>query len=833
MLRGERMKKLIAILWAVLMAISFAYAPSPRSDNAAPQVEISCGEFYFSDANPGLTDSIPAQELIFTGSDTRIIGGEPIESIFFSSYGIFSKDLSGYKKEITELDPANALKLMSANIPFAIYKSEANGLPEFVVAENRENIREAILDSDANGRHSSIILRTSFENGCEYALSGSESTTDIRTLNFGDVKSFDLVKPDTPRELVQAEVDTPVLEVPAAGCFDADSGEKEKDTSSYAYDLENHLINDFCAYGNNKEILHEAYCNDDKNVDVKEIKCPGRCKNGACVSSNPEKEFCIDTDQEKDKKAIPDNAEEAALRFGSKGATVGFYSSRESKYSLWEDYCTPDGKLVEYSCKNKKAGFNVIFCACSEGKCASPPYCMDTDGGNNPNSMGKAVGVDSSNSYFNAADECLDSKKLKEISCSPEGFKSEEIECISGCQNGKCLKERPIAELAQPIEEMPITQVPSVSEETLASPEPETSVIAGEIPASQAPGTVSTVADEPIAEDISCTQKTDCKLEEACLSQKCSACNSDAECGTGWKCNNEKCELNPVKEEDITCKETDDVSYIKSLKKQLGMLNDYEKILEQAEAKHKLAPKVEIAKPKQQPSDEMEAAPLAATQMQIESAPEAAPIAMQQTAIVSSKKNNGEPCTSKSQCKSDYCAGQGSNKKCQPVPRGVDASTVNREEPQIIPPSKLGVRCGEYAVCGSGICENSRCVYKGIAGESCLKDSNCLSNNCNEAARKCVDVPTASSSNLGIGRTCTSNGQCRSGKCSSGLCGKRAGAGCGKDGDCLSHNCQGGAGQISGEVCRARGEGTLCINDGDCATRDTGTKCVKNRCIKP
>ena len=358
-----------------------------------------------------------------------------------------------------------------------------------------------------------------------------------------------------PRELVQNAVDAGVLETPAAGCFDGDTANNEKDKASYAYDTELHLIHDFCAYGNGKEVLHEAYCNSENKVDVKEIDCPEGCKNGACVNKakKEEKNFCVDTDSLNE--GLPETAEELASVFGSKGATIGFYVTQESKYSLWEDYCTPDGNLVEYSCKKGKAGFITVNCACSEGKCNSP-YCFDKDGGKNEKANGKTVSIDATGTSLASDDECKDEKTVTEFYCDGAEKNSIEIECQFGCKGGRCAKEAEQEEAPQ--ETVPVT--------------------------------------------ITCTSKTNCGLEEACINNVCTACNVDTDCGSGWKCDSGKCTIptTSICSTDYDCDDgtycssgeckkilvSDKASFISALKGILARLKEYEKILLQAEAKH-------------------------------------------------------------------------------------------------------------------------------------------------------------------------------------------------------------------------------------------------------
>lgn len=346
----------------------------------------------------------------------------------------------------------------------------------------------------------------------------------------GDDQDSDRGRRDEARrQRLQKHIDLGELETGIAGCVDGDSNSNlDTATASYAYDSQLNLINDFCAYGNEKQVLHEAYCNDEGVVDVKEVECPEGCNNGACRAEEKGKESCFDTDL-KGESGLPNNAEGLVSVFGSKGATIGYYTSTESKYSLWEDYCTPDGKLVEYYCKKNKAGFTKVNCKCIEGKCDAPPYCVDSDGGDNKNVAGKVKGVNTDKKYFTFEDACNENA-LTEHSCGPEGSKITTAVCEFGCSKGKCLKEGEVP--AAPTEEV-VTPLPQAEKKVIKTV-PQT-----ELP----PGT----------------------------------CKTDYNCENGFICSESKCAKVQIRDKE---------SFIKELKRIFTILLEYEKILNQAEEFH-------------------------------------------------------------------------------------------------------------------------------------------------------------------------------------------------------------------------------------------------------
>ncbi|MBU4352496.1 MAG: hypothetical protein KKA65_05570, partial [Nanoarchaeota archaeon] len=236
-------------------------------------------------------------------------------------------------------------------------------------------------------------------------------------------------------------------------------------------------IPDFCAesiieQGRTLSKLYEAECSADGLPTYREVNC--NCNNGACITENKIQRYCIDTDpltydvEEEEEEAIENEgienrasgqididkgsgktpAEGFTITFGSKGTTMGYYAATEGKeFGLWEDYCADEKTLVEYYCTNDETTmFRTVICpkGCSNGKCIELPYCFETDGGKTIEYKGITKAVNSSESYHNLVDECVDRNTLKEYYCDKTsvltGFNSENIACGEGkeCNDGKC-----------------------------------------------------------------------------------------------------------------------------------------------------------------------------------------------------------------------------------------------------------------------------------------------------------------------------------------------------------------------------------------------------------
>ncbi len=157
---------------------------------------------------------------------------------------------------------------------------------------------------------------------------------------------------------------------------------------------------------------------------------------------------------------------EAGRVYSQKGISAGKYAGTENEGS-WEDYCKNDYELVEYFCggSQSKVKFNRITClsGCNDGACASPPYCIDKDGGISDKVKGNVFVISSGINEFSPGltptqDTCLDSSMLNEYSCDlsdPSGIKSTQIPCEFGCAGGKCKRVSDQTAVQESIEELP------------------------------------------------------------------------------------------------------------------------------------------------------------------------------------------------------------------------------------------------------------------------------------------------------------------------------------------------------------------------------------------
>lgn len=250
---------------------------------------------------------------------------------------------------------------------------------------------------------------------------------------------------------------------PDTDCYDHDADvESPFELSSYAYDKEGNVLDDFCT----PNILHEAYCTDDEQLAIKEIEC--NCISGACRLEREAMEdvtaFCFDTDQLSSEILGTASITRQKSMFNRKGVSVGFYSTESGRdFGIWKDSCSSDKGLVEYHCgSDGRARFVTVNCACSNGKCVDYPICWDTDGGENANAKGTltlikgsdlTIGLDitrerdveGKKETTTYVDSCS-GKNILEYYCDSEikeGYASKEIACEELCFEGKCVSEEP------------------------------------------------------------------------------------------------------------------------------------------------------------------------------------------------------------------------------------------------------------------------------------------------------------------------------------------------------------------------------------------------------
>ncbi len=113
---------------------------------------------------------------------------------------------------------------------------------------------------------------------------------------------------------------------------------------------------DSCA--NSKEV-NEYYCREDGYAFSSLEECPSgyACSGGKCIDA------CSDTDETGTNKGHD---------LYTKGTTTGYWYSSLAQGS-WTDYCTSDGKLIEYECTTGYAYSSGTTCpsgtTCSNGAC--------------------------------------------------------------------------------------------------------------------------------------------------------------------------------------------------------------------------------------------------------------------------------------------------------------------------------------------------------------------------------------------------------------------------------------------------------------------------------
>ena len=276
-------------------------------------------------------------------------------------------------------------------------------------------------------------------------------------------------------------------DAPAAssdGCIDADEDEADPGTNaSYVTVISSgtqSTVVDYCAVSGDVTRLYEAVC-DGNTAKVEQVVCAedkvcpegeGACRERTVEAAN---KFCIDSDL-----ITAFTADALIHSTTTKGTTIGYYAATTTdggrEFGAWSDYCGNIKTLIEYYCttgSDQRGVFREVICqkGCSDGQCASPPFCYDSDGGAFNTVKGTIRGVNESGQYFTKEDSCKDANTVIEYRCtSPtnvlpagyaaNGFAVQEMPCGAGkhCNDGKCVSGEMLCNQCDPLNNFSIKQ---------------------------------------------------------------------------------------------------------------------------------------------------------------------------------------------------------------------------------------------------------------------------------------------------------------------------------------------------------------------------------------
>ncbi|MEK6967213.1 MAG: hypothetical protein AABX51_01125 [Nanoarchaeota archaeon] len=183
-------------------------------------------------------------------------------------------------------------------------------------------------------------------------------------------------------------------------------------------DDQNLVLNDECL---NDNFVKEYYCNLGSSYSYKKVKCPGKCVNGSCDSSE---DFCADSDGSNIEKYG-----EVVMNLKAGGSL------------LYPDFCVNETYVSEQICQNDKTQSSMVLpCtlggSCNGGQCfnagQSNDECEDTDGGRNYGESGYLVFLNQSGGFLLFEDKCISSTELLEYYCIGSKYFSETITCPNG-----------------------------------------------------------------------------------------------------------------------------------------------------------------------------------------------------------------------------------------------------------------------------------------------------------------------------------------------------------------------------------------------------------------
>lgn len=474
-------------LFAILILLNLAAAEGPLS------ARLTYGNVDLSDAvsdelidavgSSGI-DAIPAFSLTTTGESITIApstGEERTNKLMFVSDERYR---AVYFNNLDEIMPYDGDSFTLNGIEYTIERSRTGTAAAYRVSSTESG---------------SLMIRTRASNtlvlpdsgmSVKIVLASGERTERLPTAGltvlFNSRAETDVGATGASRAAGRGSVSGTASEDAEPGCIDND--ESEDDDGIYAAshvsvvsdDGAETITSDYCARRGDVTRLYEAVCTAEGTATVRMIVCPEDkiCKQGACREPNAEiaGKYCLDSDV-----MTADNAEALSRTVSTKGTTVGFYTATctgENEcmpFSAWSDYCRDSKTLIEYYCsdESRQGLFREIIClnGCTDGICAEPPYCYDSDGGPYENVKGTIRGVNATGEYFVKTDSCKDANTVVEYRCtSPtsnpptsylsNGFGVEEKACGEGkhCSDGKCVSGEMLCNQCDPLNDFNIRE---------------------------------------------------------------------------------------------------------------------------------------------------------------------------------------------------------------------------------------------------------------------------------------------------------------------------------------------------------------------------------------
>lgn len=270
---------------------------------------------------------------------------------------------------------------------------------------------QAVCDDSDMGRDALVAGTATATDGTGYSDECGDSLTVVEYYCDGADVTHESIA--CPSGLVCLDGACVPLEVTHT-CEDSEAGMDSATKGTVVFDGESHT--DACDNGT----LIEYYC--EGNLLASEsVECPDGCAYGTCTNQS-----CRDTEYSNSIYA---------------GGTVNLING--SGWFSYPDNCSDDMTVLEHYCDGDELRVDAIACPsgyhCGGGVCYPDVLCHDTDGG------GAEEIFEAGRVYFEDyeyGDSCASSSRLKEYSCSSDGWVMKTVSCPSGyeCRASECAK---------------------------------------------------------------------------------------------------------------------------------------------------------------------------------------------------------------------------------------------------------------------------------------------------------------------------------------------------------------------------------------------------------